>query len=330
MAPYGAKTDTLLPVMTLAFLFSLLTITLAVPVKREKRNYDPEEIYYMNGDIRCLRCPPGNMVLRPCTIEDTESTCAPCLPGHTFSEHLTGMSSCLPCTVCRADEEEVSPCTITKNAKCQCKKGTYCPPGAPCEVCQKCTTRCPPDLVIQTPCNSTSDAQCGPPETAIDTTAIIVPVVLVILTILVAVVIWFCRKKCSGNAGSRLIPKTPTGDTETPFLQVPKLHFKENITENEKNEVIAKTFNIFVDQVPNGEFQKFVRELGLNDNEIERAKDDNKGTYDKNYAMLQLLHQDKKFDVNIWLKNLCDIKKKKVAQDIADKLITDGLFERTT
>ncbi|XP_069821551.1 tumor necrosis factor receptor superfamily member 10B-like [Dendropsophus ebraccatus] len=314
-----------------------ITHTYRIPVKRD---YDPEEIYYMHGAIRCFRCQPGTFVQKPCIVQDTAGTCAPCLPGHTYSEHLSGMDKCLKCTVCRSDEEEVSQCTITKNTVCKCKEGTYCPPGAPCEVCQKCTKRCPPDQVIQKPCNSTSDVQCGPPETASNTTAIIVSVAVVGTILLVAFCTWFCycRKKCDR---SRWIPKLLTvpfkcdeasaGDTETPFLpQTPELRFKENITENEKNEVITKTFHIFIEKVPMGEFEKFMRVLGLTHNEIECARRDNADTYSRCYAMLFLLHQDKKFDVNIWLKKLCDIKLRKVSQDIAKELTNDGLFKRTS
>lgn len=348
MAPYGGKSEYLLPAMTLALgaisprfllLFFLLSLAHAYPLTA-KSVYDPDEIYYMNGDIRCLRCAPGNFVFKQCTIEDTESVCAPCHPGQTYSEHLTGLNRCLPCTVCRTDQEEVSPCTITKNSICKCKKGTYCPPGDPCEICLKCTTRCPPDQVVQTPCNSTSDTQCGTPETASSTlTAILVPFVVIGFILLAALVVWFFCCKKNGD-GSKWIPKiltlssrhdeTPAGDTRTPFLpQRPKLRFKDTIKDNEQNEVVNKTFNVFVELVPAKDFEKFVRELGLPGNCIEWAKRDNTGTYNQQYDMLLRLHQDKKFDVNIWINTLHAMRLGKVAQDITEKLIEDGLFEKS-
>ncbi|XP_073510116.1 tumor necrosis factor receptor superfamily member 10B-like [Phyllobates terribilis] len=336
MAPQGAKTKSEFLAMTLA-LFFLLGLAHAFPIPG-RTDFDPDEIYYMNGNIRCLRCSPGFYVLNHCTSPDSLGTCAPCHPGHTYSEHLTGLTYCLPCTVCRTDQREESPCTTTKNSVCQCKEGTFCPADESCEICQKCTTSCPPNEVIRAPCNSTADTECAPPEPGINLTAILVPVGIVLLLLLVGACVWFfyIRKSIEN---SKWIPKILTvslkcdeaseEDTETPFLS-PMLCLKENITENERNEAINDVFNTFVDLVPADKFERFVRKLGLSNNDIENTKQDNRGAENQRYAMLSQLHQDKKFDVNIGLSKLDSIKLGKVVQEITAKLMEDGWFERST
>ncbi|XP_073445000.1 tumor necrosis factor receptor superfamily member 10A-like [Dendrobates tinctorius] len=336
MAPQGAKTKLQFLAMALALSF-LLGLAYTFPISG-RTDFDPDEMYYMNGNIRCLRCSPGFYVLTHCTSPDSLGICAPCYPGHTFSEHLTGLTSCLPCKVCRADQSEESPCTITKNTVCQCKEGTFCPPDDSCEICQKCTTSCPPNEVKQAPCNSTTDIQCAPPESGSNLIAILVPSLVILFLLLAGGGVWFfwIRKSIEG---SRWIPKiltvslkcdeASTEDTETPFLS-PTLRLKETIIENERNEAINSVLQTFVDLVPANKFDRFVRELGLSSNDIENIKDDNRGTENQRYAMLSHLHQDNKFDVNIGLRKLDSIKLRKVAQDITAKLIEDGRFERST
>ncbi|KAM4037400.1 tumor necrosis factor receptor superfamily member 10B-like isoform 2-T2 [Anomaloglossus baeobatrachus] len=326
MAPQRGHNKSKFLVMMLAIFFLGLAHGYRIP-----KSIDHDEIYYMNGNVRCLRCPPGYYVRSHCTSEDTLGTCAPCHPGYTYSEHLTGLTECLHCAVCRADQIEESPCTITKNTVCQCKEGTYCPPDDSCEICLKCTTSCPPNEVKQAPCNSTTDTQCAPPEAGINlVAALLLPVLGIIFLLLAAVCVWFfCFRKSSDR--SKWIPKASSEDTETPFLSKrPTLHLKENITPNEKNEAINGAFNMFVDLVPAKKFERFVRELGLSDNDIENSKADNTGVENQRYTMLSQLHQNKNFDVNIWLSKLDSMKLGKVAQDITAKLIENGWLKRST
>ncbi|KAG9488597.1 hypothetical protein GDO78_004898 [Eleutherodactylus coqui] len=346
MAPYGGPIQSLLLGMTmvlramnprLLLLFFLLVpaYTYRIPKRSEQSVDDADEIYYKNGNIRCLRCPPGTFVLKQCTTPDTPSICAPCIPGRTYSEHLTGLNECLPCTLCRSDQEEVSACTITKNAICRCKEGTYCSPEEPCEICRKCTTSCPPNQVIKTPCNSTSDAQCAPPENEpLETHQIILLTLLIFMSVVGAA--FFCFVRCADSRWSTKISaicnKTPEEDTETPFLpRGSKLYLRENLSENDKNEAIASTFHNFVDKIPTRSFERFVRELGLTNNEIDWAKQDNTGNiFEQHNRMLERLHQDKKFDVNVWLNKLHDMRMGEAAEKITSELLKKGWFERST
>ncbi|KAM4749117.1 tumor necrosis factor receptor superfamily member 26-like [Rhinophrynus dorsalis] len=145
----------------LFFFFLVVQETASLPHGRSAPL--PDDHYYMNKGVRCLRCPPGTYVFEPCTKEDTRGICYHCHYGLTYSEGLTGQDHCHDCTRCRDDQVEVSPCTLTKNTVCRCKEGTYCRPDHPCEVCESCTPSCPPGEVLHQPCNSTTDSQCGPP-----------------------------------------------------------------------------------------------------------------------------------------------------------------------
>ncbi|KAM3924133.1 tumor necrosis factor receptor superfamily member 6-like [Leptodactylus fuscus] len=342
MVPLRGQTRSLLLAMTSArramspqFLLFFLLLKITCTSCLSVRN-DYDENFYMHGNIRCQRCPAGTYVLQHCTTPDSRSDCTPCSPGYSYSEHLTGLDECLQCTVCRPDEEEVTPCTVTKNTVCKCKKGTFCPLDGPCEICQKCTTSCPPDLVELKPCNATADMQCGPQDNAsIDITAILVPVFIIFLFLVAAFCLWyFCCKK--NRKQSKWMSKlnwrrwgcreAPAGDVEAPFLSRSKLQWKSR-SENEMNEAINKTLNTFVDLVPFSEFERFVRSLGLPQNYIDRAKEDNKTSYNQQFAMLLQLYWDKRFDVNIWLDKLRDNKMRTVAEEVTKRLIKEGLFE---
>ncbi|XP_069815588.1 uncharacterized protein [Dendropsophus ebraccatus] len=135
--------------------------------------------YYMNGYILCLKCPAGNFVKKDCVIPNTQGICRMCIPGVTYSEYETGLDRCLTCTRCRADQEELSPCNITKNTICQCKNGTYCPMDSPCNRCLPCNSSCPEGQVLYQPCNTTSDIVCVPVTTSLTARTWFIPVLII-------------------------------------------------------------------------------------------------------------------------------------------------------
>ncbi|KAM6221052.1 tumor necrosis factor receptor superfamily member 10A-like [Rhynchocyon petersi] len=61
------------------------------------------------------------------------------------------------------EEDEIHPCNLTDDRKCQCKAGTFLERNAP-EHCQKCSTGCPSGMVQGSPCTPWSDLICGSPE----------------------------------------------------------------------------------------------------------------------------------------------------------------------
>ncbi|XP_058406509.1 tumor necrosis factor receptor superfamily member 10A-like isoform X2 [Diceros bicornis minor] len=99
------------------------------------------------------KCPPGSRV-----SEDNKN-CTLCTNGVDFTSHRNSVSSCLPCSTCKSDEEQIAPCTRTENTRCQCKRGTFHGEDSP-EVCQKCSTRCPDGMVEASPCTAWSDLKC--------------------------------------------------------------------------------------------------------------------------------------------------------------------------
>ncbi|XP_073444997.1 tumor necrosis factor receptor superfamily member 10B-like isoform X2 [Dendrobates tinctorius] len=261
--------------------------------------------YYMNGNIFCLKCPAGNFVKKDCVISYTQGICKMCNPGENYSEHETGLNSCLTCTKCRADQEEISPCNITKNTVCQCKKGTYCPTNSTSNQCLPCRSSCPAVQVLQQTCNSTSDNVCVP-VTPYPTGLIWLPKIFT---------------KC-------LIHEEDDSekDAKEKFLQQEnKLYMRNDIA---KDDVITRTCSIFVDLVPSRVFEKFVLELGLTKSVTNFIKEDFRATEEQHYAMLFQLSR-KEFDVNIWLSKLAFIKLDNVAQEISTRLIEDKLFERS-
>ncbi|XP_014645352.1 PREDICTED: tumor necrosis factor receptor superfamily member 10D-like [Ceratotherium simum simum] len=105
-------------------------------------------------------CPPGSRV-----SEDNKN-CTFCTYGVDYTSHWSKLSSCLPCSTCKSDEEQIAPCTRTENTRCQCKRGTFHGEDSP-EVCQKCSTRCPDGMVEATPCTARSDLKCVHQESGI-------------------------------------------------------------------------------------------------------------------------------------------------------------------
>nr|XP_010590678.1 tumor necrosis factor receptor superfamily member 10A-like isoform X1 [Loxodonta africana] len=88
--------------------------------------------------------------------------CISCTRGVNFSNH-SNAPFCLLCSVCKPDEDEISPCTLTRDTECQCKAGTFLERDAP-EICQKCSTGCPDGKVQYSPCTPWSDLKCVPRE----------------------------------------------------------------------------------------------------------------------------------------------------------------------
>ncbi|XP_037668792.1 tumor necrosis factor receptor superfamily member 10A-like isoform X4 [Choloepus didactylus] len=98
-------------------------------------------------------CPPGSHV------SDAGGNCTLCRSGVEYTSHWNALFSCLRCSVCKSDEEEMSPCTRTRDAQCRCKPGTFRGEDA-LEFCQKCKTGCPKGMVEAHPCTPWGDVEC--------------------------------------------------------------------------------------------------------------------------------------------------------------------------
>uniref|UniRef100_A0A8C9I007 TNFR-Cys domain-containing protein n=1 Tax=Piliocolobus tephrosceles TaxID=591936 RepID=A0A8C9I007_9PRIM len=85
--------------------------------------------------------------------------CNPCTEGVDYTNASNSEPSCLPCAVCKSDEEEMSPCTTTSNTVCHCKPGSF-RNGNSTEMCQKCSTGCPRGKIMVNDCTPWSDISC--------------------------------------------------------------------------------------------------------------------------------------------------------------------------
>ncbi|XP_037668793.1 tumor necrosis factor receptor superfamily member 10B-like isoform X5 [Choloepus didactylus] len=92
-------------------------------------------------------------------VSDAGGNCTLCRSGVEYTSHWNALFSCLRCSVCKSDEEEMSPCTRTRDAQCRCKPGTFRGEDA-LEFCQKCKTGCPKGMVEAHPCTPWGDVEC--------------------------------------------------------------------------------------------------------------------------------------------------------------------------
>ncbi|XP_066108403.1 tumor necrosis factor receptor superfamily member 22-like [Saccopteryx bilineata] len=153
---------------------------------------------YWAAGLCCPLCPAGEYVCEPCSSPHTQGTCEKCDRG-TYTAFPNGLESCLPCSTCSEDQEEVAPCTPTSNRRCQCRTGRfYHSPDSP-EFCRPCST-CPKGQVVLHPCNSTADTVCGSPRPVSESRhrfiVIWIPVLLAaaVLPFLMPIVYFYIKK----------------------------------------------------------------------------------------------------------------------------------------
>ena len=76
--------------------------------------------------FNCPECPAGQGLVPQCgsrITADVSVECVHCQKGESYSDKHD-ISSCKPCTICDPNEETISPCTATNNAKCgKCNSG---------------------------------------------------------------------------------------------------------------------------------------------------------------------------------------------------------------
>ncbi|KAJ1090880.1 hypothetical protein NDU88_004008 [Pleurodeles waltl] len=153
-------------------------------------------------------CPAGMHQEAPDENLGTRNMCTPCTDGKDYTEYQNSLRSCLSCTRCKEGQEEVSRCSPTRNTKCRCKAGTFCPPDQPCEVCVRCKTDCPEGEELISSCNATADNLCmrptGPPATQgyVGWVVLIVIILFSICIVIVAYCLWKKRSQDSTGGSS--------------------------------------------------------------------------------------------------------------------------------
>ncbi|XP_063294938.1 tumor necrosis factor receptor superfamily member 10B-like [Pelobates fuscus] len=127
---------------------------------RLKRNICPPN-EYPNEKICCKNCSAGTSVKTHCTENHGESVCDSCTLGEDYTEYPNGLEHCLSCRHCTGDKVRFKSCTLESDAVCQCKPGTFCPPGGTCEVCKICKS-CPGQ--VEKNCTATTNTVCETSE----------------------------------------------------------------------------------------------------------------------------------------------------------------------
>ncbi|XP_077008902.1 tumor necrosis factor receptor superfamily member 10A-like isoform X2 [Tamandua tetradactyla] len=159
-------------------------------------------------------CPPGFH------MSGSGRNCTQCQSGVEYTSHSNALSSCLRCTVCNSDEDEISPCIRTRDTQCQCKPGTFHGKDD-LEFCQKCKTWCPDGMVEASPCTAWGDLVCVHQSTGV-LSIVIGPLVAVFLLVCVVGILWKigaipdCGKlyKCMARVMMRSwhVPREPEAD----------------------------------------------------------------------------------------------------------------------
>ncbi|XP_048784142.1 tumor necrosis factor receptor superfamily member 10B-like isoform X4 [Lagopus muta] len=325
----------------------------------------------LEPDLYSKKCPMGTY------LANDSSKCLPCKKDE-YTEYPNDFPKCLGCRTCREDQVEVSPCIPTRNTQCACKNGTFCLPDHPCEMCQKCQTRCPKGQMRIAPCTQHSDLQCGPPldiSFSFSTGIITIIVLVVGLVFLLVFLCLCCRHYGAGGGGdlcrkpsavvNRLLQRMGIQDNncnEQIYLnqqqqqqllaaaqgsEVPRGVEMEEVAprtsdpnvETQKKlvpvpgkdplSVLSSSFNTFVEFVPFPEWRRFGRTLGLRENNLYQAEQNDRGSGEPLYQMLNmwLNKEGSKASVNTLLETLSQINLSGVADLIASELVRNGYFQ---
>ncbi|XP_035125904.2 tumor necrosis factor receptor superfamily member 10D [Callithrix jacchus] len=161
-------------------------------------------------------CPPGSH------RSEYTGACVGCTEGVDYANVSNNLPACLPCTVCKSDEEELSPCTTTRDTECQCKPGTFRNDNST-EICRKCHTGCPRGMIKVRDCTYWSEIKCidesaaeetvttspGTPASVSDIVQIVTGVIFFVAVVVFVYMILFWKKLisfpkliCSGGGGN--------------------------------------------------------------------------------------------------------------------------------
>ncbi|XP_065375062.1 tumor necrosis factor receptor superfamily member 10D-like [Macaca fascicularis] len=143
---------------TLTFVFVIVVVPLLVQVDSatiSRQDEVPPPPVASQQQRRSLeeKCPAGSHRSEP------TGACNACTEGVDYTNASNNEPFCLPCAVCKSDEEEMSPCTTTSNRVCQCKPGSFWN-GNSTEMCRKCSTGCPRGMIKVSDCTPWSDINC--------------------------------------------------------------------------------------------------------------------------------------------------------------------------
>ncbi|CAL8347550.1 unnamed protein product [Lota lota] len=271
--------------------------------------------HYESSNLCCLNCPAGQRKSSPCTSDGGPSVCPACAAG-TFTEHGNSLPSCLTCTKCRPDQEEVRPCSLTQDTVCRCSAGLFCSRDQPCEVCHRCRSCKDGETTVKN-CTADSNRECakssttGPPSMA---------VWLILPGVLIAVAVGFCwvykRKRH--------------------LLTCPPCPSRDNSQENDddsllvplKGEESLKSCFEYFYELDIKFHKRFFRSLSVSDNAITNAfrQDPQDAVYDLLVKWLE--KQGREASLKHLLRKLRDLDQNFTADEIVEKAISNGHYVR--
>ncbi|KAM6216239.1 tumor necrosis factor receptor superfamily member 1A [Rhynchocyon petersi] len=96
---------------------------------REKRdNLCPQGKYShpYNNSFCCTKCHKGTYLFNDCPSPGMDTDCRECENG-TFTASENHVKECLSCSICRKEmnQVEISPCTVSQDTVCGCRKNQY-------------------------------------------------------------------------------------------------------------------------------------------------------------------------------------------------------------
>nr|XP_012290546.1 tumor necrosis factor receptor superfamily member 10A [Aotus nancymaae] len=120
--------------------------------------------------------------------------------GGGYTNASNNLPSCCPCRVCKSDEEELSPCTTTRNRVCQCKPGTFREEDSP-EMCRKCSIQCLSGTVPVSNCTPDSDIKCEEKSgNGHDVWVILLAIVALLLFVTMLIICWCICSGCGRDS----------------------------------------------------------------------------------------------------------------------------------
>nr|XP_009241896.2 tumor necrosis factor receptor superfamily member 10D-like isoform X2 [Pongo abelii] len=145
---------------TLKFVVLIIAVLLLVHVYSAtipRQDEVPQQTVAPQQQRRSLKeeeCPAGSH------RSEHTGACNPCNEGVDYTNDSNNLFSCFPCTVCKSEQKEMSPCTTTRNTVCQCEPGSFRNNNS-IEMCRKCRTECPKGMVKVSNCTPWSDINCS-------------------------------------------------------------------------------------------------------------------------------------------------------------------------